>query len=155
MLRALLLAVSWLSPGGGLDACVSFWQRELGLEEWSIAVHVVSDEDLGGRDEGDININWRSKTATIRVMRVEDSDLPRRRARAVQRYTIAHELMHLHLHLIGDPGRSNEKVVDTALVSLMRNKRRWHELMGIEGGIQPPDEAAQQGVTHTSTHSGP
>jgi hypothetical protein len=149
MLRVLLLAVSWLSPGGGLEACVSFWQRELGLQEWTIAVHVVSDRELGGRIEGCIDINAAAKKATIRVVRLEDSDLPRWRARAVQRYTVAHELMHLHLHAKGDPDRSNEKVVDTALVRIMRSKGRWYELLGIEGGIQHPDEVAQEGVAFT------
>jgi hypothetical protein len=140
MLWALLLALSW--PDAGLDAGVSFWQRELGLEEWAIVVRVVSDRELGGRIEGDIDIDAAAKRAVIRVMRLEDSDLPRWRARAAQRYTIAHELMHLHLHAKGDPDRSNEKVVDATLVKLMRMKGRWHELMGIEGGIRDPEEAS-------------
>jgi hypothetical protein len=104
---------------------------------------VVSDRELGGRIEGCIDINAAAKKATIRVVRLEDSDLPRWRARAVQRYTVAHELMHLHLHANGDPERSNEKVVDTALVKLMRIKGRRQELMGIEGGFPHPDERVQ------------
>ena len=132
MLRLLLIAASWFSPSGGMRDCVSYWQHELELETWTIITRVVGDEELGGRILGDIDIDHRSKKAVIRLMRVEDSDLPRRLARAEQRYTIAHELMHLRLYVNNDPNWRNEKVVDTATISVMQKKGRRQELLALE-----------------------
>jgi hypothetical protein len=153
MVQILLIMASWLSPGNDLSGCVSFWQRELGLHDWTIITRVVRDKELGGKIEGDIDINAASKTAIVRVMRLKDSDLDRRRAGAVQRYTIAHELMHLHLFATNNLSWRNEKVVDTALVALMQSKGRRHELRGIEGGI-PDSEEANNEVAMTGWQSG-
>jgi hypothetical protein len=132
MLRLLLIAASWFSPAESRKDCVSYWQRELGLDEWTITTKVVGDKELGGRILGDIDIDDRSKTAVVRLMRVEDSDLPRWLARAEQRFTIAHELMHLHLYVNRDADWRNEKVVDTATIALMQKNGRRHELMAVE-----------------------
>jgi hypothetical protein len=132
MLRLLLIVASLFSPGGNTSACVTYWQRELGLRDWTITTKIVSDEELGGRILGDIEINEPSKTAVVHLMRVEDSDLSPQLARAEQRFTIAHELMHLRLYINKDPDWRNERMVDTTVISLMRNKGRWTELLAIE-----------------------
>ena len=132
MWRLLLIAASWFSPAEDTKVCVSYWQRELGLVDWTITTVVVQDQELGGRILGDIDIDDRSKKAVVRLMRVEDSDLPRRLARAEQRFTIAHELMHLRLFVAKDPNWRNERVVDTATISLMQKNGRRHELLAVE-----------------------
>ncbi len=132
MLRLLLIVASLFSPGGNPTACVKYWQRELGLHEWTIITRIVSDEELGGRILGDIEIDELSKTAVVHLMRVEDSDLSPQLARAEQRFTIAHELMHLRLYVNKNPNWRNEGTVDITVISLMRNKGRWTDLLAIE-----------------------
>jgi hypothetical protein len=99
MLRLLLMVTFWLPPAGDANAYASYWQRELGLDHWIVITKVVPDGELGGRTLGEIEIYDCARTAIIHVMRVEDSDLSRRRARAEQGFTIAHELMHLRLYV--------------------------------------------------------
>jgi hypothetical protein len=132
MLRLLLIVASWLSPAGDTNACVEYWQRQLALSDWTVITKIVPDQVLGGRVLGDIDIDDPSKTVTVRLMRIEDSDLPRRLAVADQKFTIAHELMHLRLYVNRNPQWRDEKVVDTATISVMRSHRRWNELRAVE-----------------------
>jgi hypothetical protein len=132
MVRLLFMMAWWLSPVDDANACVAYWQRELGLDHWIVIAKVVRDGELGGSRLGEIEIYEPAKTAIIHVMRVEDSDLSRRLARAEQRFTIAHELMHLRLYADNDPNWRDEKAVDTAVISLMRRRGRWNELLAVE-----------------------
>jgi hypothetical protein len=132
MPRFLIVLLSWFSPASDVDACVAFWQERLRLQDWTIRVRVVSAQELGGRANGDIEIDAASQTAVLRVLRLEDSDLPRRLARADQQYTVAHEMVHLYRFVQNDPGWRNEKVIDTHTVALARKHRRWQELLAVE-----------------------
>lgn len=132
MWRLFLTAAAWLWPTGNINTCVAYWQRELGLTDWTIITGTVPNQSLGGRILGDIDINNRSKIAVVRLMRVQDSDLPRRLARAEQRFTIAHELVHLRLYVNGNPHWQEEAAVDAATISLMRKNGRWSELLALE-----------------------
>jgi hypothetical protein len=122
----------WLSPFEDANACVAYWQQELGLDGWIVITKVVPDEELGGSRLGEIEIYEPAKTAVIHVMRVEDSDLSRRLARAEQRFTILHELMHLRFYVDHNPDWRDEKLIDTAAVALMRRKGRRNELAAVE-----------------------
>jgi hypothetical protein len=119
-------------PVPDFKANLAYWQRTLNLQDWRVSVEVVRIRELDDNTVGDIDIDVRDKTATIRILREQDSELPRRLARADQRLTLVHELVHLKRMVDGDDWHNEAATVaqTTALVSL---HRRWREAAAIEG----------------------
>ena len=81
---------------------------------------------------GDIDIEVRNKTATIRILREQDSEMSRRLARADQQLTLVHELVHLKRMVDGDAWH-NEAATVAQTTELVRFHRRWREAAAIEG----------------------
>jgi hypothetical protein len=133
MLRLILLLIPWMRPASELEACVRFWQQELGVVGWRISVEVVHRERLSDRTVGHIDTDELTRTAVIRVLHARDSDLPLEQARADQKLTIAHEMVHLK-RLVCDrsPDWRDEASTNEQTVRLLRKHRRLMELSVLE-----------------------
>jgi hypothetical protein len=119
-------------PPPDIDACVRFWQRELGLQKWKITTRCVSRRVLDPHTAGDIEPHFERKTAVLRLLQEEDSDLSPRMAKADQRLTIAHEMVHLRKFAAKDPQWGNERAVNTEAFQLVKKFHRWHEILAID-----------------------
>jgi hypothetical protein len=128
MVRILGLLLSLFSPTPDLDECVQFWQRELALKSWRVAVRVVPRAELHDGTVGDIDTNIHTRTATIRVLHEADYTLKRSQARADQQLTVAHEMVHLSRLHRGDRAWRDEAATITATHILLRRHGRWREL---------------------------
>jgi len=133
MLHFLALLLSLYPTSPDLRGCVRYWQRTLSLEEWRITVQVVHRSVLDEGTLGDIAPDAVRRTAVIRVLREADYDLPRRQARADQRLTIAHEMVHLdRLARRGAGAWTDEGEAADETLHLLRAHRRWRELSVVE-----------------------
>jgi hypothetical protein len=130
--RFIILLLSLLRPTPDLESCVAFWQRELNLQDWTISMLVVNERDLDNGTIGDVEPNRTSKTAVIRLMDENQSDLAGRLARADQRYTVVHEMVHLRRFTDGDLKWRNEGTTNAEANRLIRKHRRWLEWLAIE-----------------------
>ena len=83
----------------------------LNLQEWQISVELARAGQLDSGTVGDIDIAFRQKTATIRILDERDSDLPRYLTRADQQLTLEHELVHLKRRLAAEPWRNEAATV--------------------------------------------
>ena len=113
-------------------ANLAYWQRTLNLQDWRVSVQVVRIGELNDDTVGDIDIEVRDKTATIRILREQDSEMSRRLARADQQLTLVHELVHLKRMVDGDAWH-NEAATVAQTAALIRFHRRWREAAAIEG----------------------
>jgi hypothetical protein len=71
-----------------IDRDLRYWQAKLGLEEWQVEVLRVRGSELDTNTVGDIVVSPESKSATVRILREQDSDLPPRQARADEELTL-------------------------------------------------------------------
>lgn len=133
MLHVFFVLASFIAPAPRLDDRVEYWKRVLHLDQWRIAVRVVKRQELADGTEADIETDVGSRTAVIRVLREEDSDLPKRLARADQQVTIAHEMVHLSklVHL-GEPYWQDESATNAETDALLRHHHCWRELLVVE-----------------------
>jgi hypothetical protein len=130
--RFIALVLSWLTAPADLPECVQYWQRALHLEDWTIELRIVPQEDLENGTLGDIEPHFETKSAVLRIRRESDSDLPTRLARADQRLTVAHEMVHLRRFADGNPKWGNENTTTAETGELLRKHRRWRELSVVE-----------------------
>jgi hypothetical protein len=126
------LAMLFHPPAPDLRANLGFWLRTLDLQDWSVSVRLVAIWELDENTVGDIDIHAREKTATIRILRERDSELPRRLARADQQLTLVHELVHLRRMVDGEAWH-NEAATVAQTTELVRFLRRKREAAAIEG----------------------
>jgi hypothetical protein len=119
-------------PVPDFRANLGFWQRTLNLQDWRVSVQLVRIEELDANTVGDIDIKARDKTAAIRILREQDSELPRRLARADQQLTLVHELVHLRRMVDGEAWH-NEAAAVAQTTELVRFLRRSREAAAIEG----------------------
>jgi hypothetical protein len=132
VVRLLVFLLSFLTPPPSLESCIAYWQQQLNLQDWTVTLRVVGQDELDPGTLGDIEPNLAAKTAVLRVMRTSDSDLSRRRARAEQRLTIVHEMVHLRRFADQDPGWGTEFATNARAGALVREHRRWFEQLAIE-----------------------
>jgi hypothetical protein len=107
-----------------LHAYVVAWQERLQLEDWSITLAIVPREVLDEKAQADIEPQ-SDKSAILRIMRTEDSDLDQRLALADQEVSIVHELVHLKY--FAHPGAvswSDEGAVISETCMLLRRFHR-------------------------------
>jgi hypothetical protein len=119
-------------PVPDFKANLTFWQRALDLQDWRVSVQLVRAGDLDPDTLGDIDIEVHNKTATIRILREQDSEMPRRLARSDQQLTLVHELVHLKRMVDGDAWH-NEAATVAQTTELIRLHRRRREAAAIEG----------------------
>lgn len=130
--RFIILLLSLLRPTPDLDSCIAFWRRELNLQDWTITTRIVNQRDLDNGTLGDVEPDRSTKAAVIRVMDENESDLTGRLARADQRYTVVHEMVHLRRFASGDPNWRNEGTTNTEANRVIRKHHRWLEWLAIE-----------------------
>ena len=119
-------------PAPDFRANLGFWQRTLDLQDWRVSVQVVPIGELDANTVGDIDVEVGDKTATIRILREQDSEMPQRLARADQQLTLVHELVHLRRMVDGEAWH-NEAATVAQTTELVRFLRRWREAAAIEG----------------------
>lgn len=124
--------LSYVTPPPTLDNCVRYWQKEMHLRDWTITLQVVNAQQLDPWHLGDIEPHRDTKTAILRVMREQDSTLPRRLALSEQRLTIIHEMVHLRKLATGDGDWRSEIETDVETGRWVRRHRRWREALAIE-----------------------
>ena len=130
MLPIFVLLLMSLNVGvNDLTASVNYWQREMGLWGWYISVEVVDPSRLTDGTVGHIDTDLPTRTARIRVLDTQYSDLPSDQAHADQLLTIAHEMVHLK-RLVKDhsPNWRDEDATVRQTFSLLTKHRRWLEL---------------------------
>jgi hypothetical protein len=133
MLHVLVLLFPSLASPTGLQACVHQWQRHMQLQEWRITVRVVPRAALDDSTVGNIEPDRATRTAILRVMRVEDSDLTGHLALADQRLTIAHEMVHLYRYaVVRDPRWFDEPSTNFQTALLVRKHKMRQELLVLE-----------------------
>lgn len=76
---------------------LAYWQRRLGLNDWSIAVMVCRGGELRPQTVGNLHWDAGRKTAVIRVLALADYPLPADAALLDVEKTLVHELVHLEL----------------------------------------------------------
>jgi hypothetical protein len=81
---------------------------------------------------GDIDTDITNKTALIRIMHDQDSDLSGRLARADQLITIAHEMVHLSKLRSGQADWQDESATNMETDALLRKHHRWLEMCAVE-----------------------
>src|SRR4029077_3436739 len=119
-------------PAPDFKANLGFWQRALNLQDWRGTVPLVRVGELDTDSLGDIDIEVRDKASTIRILREQDSEMPRRLARADQQLTLVHELVHLK-RMVDGCAWHNEAAKVARTRELARPHRRWREAAAIEG----------------------
>jgi hypothetical protein len=112
-----------------LNASVNYWQREMGLWGWYISVEVVDRSRLTDGTVGHIDTDVERRTARIRVLDAQLSDLPPVEAHADQLLTVAHEMVHLK-RLVKDrsPNWRDEDTTNRQTFALLTKHHRWLEL---------------------------
>jgi hypothetical protein len=107
---------------------LQIWQNKLQLADWCVAVEIVDDHALSGKAMGDIQWDLGGKRALIRILRVEDYDLPAGMARLDQQATVLHELVHLRHASKRDSQGADEASVIRQTNALLRANRQWRIL---------------------------
>jgi len=129
----LVVALLPYAPGKTLHHNLLYWQRTLNLQSWRVSIETVSAVELDGETLGDIDVRVESQMARIRVLREQDYDLPRWRARADQLLTLAHEMVHLKRLVASNGGRwDDESATNEETLALLRLLHRSHELRAVE-----------------------
>jgi hypothetical protein len=122
------VAIALTSHRPDLRRTLDVWQQKLKLNHWNIALQVVDDSALGGASMGDIQWDLARKSASIRILREEDYDLPPHMARLDQQATVVHELVHL-LHAGNPKAKSaEESAVVEQTNTLLRANHAWRIL---------------------------
>lgn len=132
MLHFITAVVMFLHcPVPDFRANLGYWKRALQLQDWRVSVMLVPAAELDSNAVGEMDIAARDKMATIRILREQDSDLPRRLARADQQLTLVHELVHLKRMVDGDAWHNEAETV-AQTTALVRSHHRWREAAAIE-----------------------
>jgi hypothetical protein len=108
-----------------LKRTLETWQQKLHLEDWTVAIEVVDNHTLGGQAMGDIHWNLTARTASIRILRERDYDLPARKAQLDQQATVLHELLHLAHASNQDQDGADEASVVRQTNELLRVFHEW------------------------------
>jgi hypothetical protein len=93
----------------------------------------VRGSELDANTVGDIVIFPERKSATVRILREQDSDLAPRQARADQELTLMHEMVHLHRMAVGDARWQDEGTTNQEVLRILRANHRRRELSAMEG----------------------
>jgi hypothetical protein len=74
-----------------------FWQKRLGMDDWTMSLQVVRQSELDPKACGRSHWNARAKTATIQVLDPRDYSLKGNDLRLDMECTIVHELVHIQV----------------------------------------------------------
>lgn len=132
MLKIFAVILSIVTPAPNIERSAQYWRGQMDLTDWQIKVQIVSREELGHGLLGDVEPQRLTRVATIRLLREEESPLPRRLARAEQLVTLVHEMVHLRKYVNNDGNWRSEGETDREAGEWIRGKRRWREALVVE-----------------------
>ncbi|HWQ57074.1 MAG TPA: hypothetical protein VN442_25535 [Bryobacteraceae bacterium] len=103
-----------------LDRQMRFWQKRLGLEEWSLAVQVVRQSALDKHTWGNAEWDPETRTGLIKVLDPRDYNLKGRELNHDMECTIVHELVHIQVAPLASPDdETREEVVNRIMTALI------------------------------------
>ena len=96
---------------------MKFWQKRLGLEEWSLRLRVVRQSQIDHDSWGTAEWYPESKTGTINVLDPRDYNLRGADLKRDMECTIVHELVHIQV----SPFTSREAFVNQIMTAVMNH----------------------------------
>lgn len=127
LLCALLTALATVSFGmtsleARLDRQMRFWQKRLGLEEWSLAVQVVRQSALDKHTWGNAEWDPETRTGLIKVLDPRDYNLKGRELSHDMECTIVHELVHIQVAPLAAPDDATREEVVNSIMGALLNR---------------------------------
>lgn len=119
-----------------LQALCAEWQKTLRLQDWEIAVRLVSAREFGDLStHGDCDFHSKKKRAVIRILREEDKDpgVPCEHYRHYEAFqesnelVLVHELLHLYFAEQGCEACCHEFTIHALSLALLGLKYRHAE----------------------------
>jgi len=102
---------------------LKFWQRRLGLVEWSFSLRVVRQSQIDRNAWGTAEWDPNAKTAVINVLDPRDYNLKGGDLKLDMECTIVHELVHIQVSsLAAQDGHVREDVVNRIMTALMNRQ---------------------------------
>src|SRR6476469_2608042 len=96
-----------------LDRQMKFWQKRLGLEEWTFTVRLVRQAEIDANTWGAAEWDPDTKTGTISVLDPRDYNLKGGELKLDMECTIVHELVHIQVSpLAARDEHTREEVVN-------------------------------------------
>jgi hypothetical protein len=103
-----------------LERQMKFWQKRLGLEDWSIALRLVRQDQLDRNAWGTAEWDPDRKTGLISVLDPRDYNLRRSDLKLDMECTIVHELVHIQVSPLDARDEVvREEVVNKIMAALM------------------------------------
>ncbi|MBZ5725629.1 MAG: hypothetical protein LAP87_11605 [Acidobacteriia bacterium] len=100
-----------------------FWQKRLGLEEWSLSLRVVRQSEIDRASWGNAEWDPEAKTGVISVLDPRDYNLKGGELKLDMECTIVHELVHIQVSpLAAHDEQTREDVVNKIMVALMNRQ---------------------------------
>lgn len=124
---ALFLGLLTCSAGTPVESRLQnqlkFWQKRLGLEEWSFSLRVVRQSQIDSNAWGTAEWDPDAKTGVISVLDPRDYNLKGSELKLDMECTIVHELVHIQVSpLAAHDGHVREDVVNRIMVALMNRQ---------------------------------
>ena len=103
-----------------LDRQMKFWQKRLGLDEWSLTLRVVRQSEIDRNSWGAAEWDPAAKTGLISVLDPRDYNLKGGELKLDMECTIVHELVHIQVSPLAarDEGQ-REEVVNKIMTALL------------------------------------
>jgi hypothetical protein len=103
-----------------LDRQMKFWQKRLGLVDWSLTVRLVRQSEIDPNSWGMAAWDPDSKTGTISVLDPRDYNLHGGELKLDMQCTIVHELVHIQVSPLDARDEAiREEVVNKIMSALM------------------------------------
>jgi hypothetical protein len=103
-----------------LDQQMRAWQRRLRLDDWSLRVQVVRQQELDRNTWGNAEWDPVKKTGTIKVLDPQDYNLKGAELRQDMECTIVHELVHIRIApLDANDYEIREEIVNSIMNGLL------------------------------------
>jgi hypothetical protein len=103
-----------------LDRQLRFWQKRLGLEDWSLKVRVVRQAEIDPNSWGASEWDSDSRSGVISVLDPRDYNLKGGNLKVDMECTIVHELVHIQVSPLSTHDEQvREEVVNRIMAALM------------------------------------
>ncbi|SRR6266498_655799 len=120
LLLAVTTCVAAIPVESRLERQLKFWQKRLGLEEWSLSLRVVRQGQIDPNAWGTAEWFPETKTGVISVLDPRDYNLKGAFLRLDMECTIVHELVHIQVSpLRADDAADREEVVNKIMTAVM------------------------------------
>lgn len=103
-----------------LDQRLKFWQKRLGLDDWTMTLRVVRQREINPDAWGSAEWDPTAKTALINVLDPRDYNLKGAELKLDMECTIVHELVHIQVApLAARTNHEREDVVNRIMTALL------------------------------------